>query len=100
LNDAPHAQLSDLVPLSPFSAPELDAAAQDLAGRGLVLQEAGNSWELTRPGCAALHRIQRARRAHLDALFAQWSPEQQSELAQLVQRLAPQLVPPSREVAA
>jgi EmrB/QacA subfamily drug resistance transporter len=100
LNDAPHAQLSDLVPLSPFRAAELETAAQDLAARGLVLQEAGGSWELTRAGCAALHSIQRARRAHLDALFAQWSPEQQSDLAQLVQRLAPQLVPPSRKVTA
>jgi EmrB/QacA subfamily drug resistance transporter len=100
LNDAPHARLQDLAGPSPFGAEEVDAAARDLAGRGLVMQEPGGSWELTRAGCAALQRIQQARRAHLDALFAQWSPEQQSELAQLVRRLGPQLVPPSREAAA
>ena len=36
----------------------------------------------------------------LEALFAQWSPQQQSDMAQLLRRLSPQLVPPSREVAA
>ncbi|MDB5957752.1 MDR family MFS transporter [Ramlibacter sp.] len=98
LNEAPHAQLPQLVPLSPFSTGELEGAAADLARRGLVLRETSGTWELTEAGCASVKRIVQARQAHLEELFAQWSGEQQADLAELLKRLAPQLVPVAREV--
>jgi hypothetical protein len=100
LNEAPHAQLPQLVPLSPFSASELEGAAADLASQRLVLPEPSGAWELTEAGCASVKKIVQARQAHLEALFAQWSGEQQAELAELLKRLAPQLVPAAREVTA
>jgi hypothetical protein len=100
LNEAPHAQLAALTPLSPFHLGELEAAAQALADRGLVLPESSGAWELTPAGCEALGRIVKARQAHLEALFAEWPQQQQTELAQLLRNLAPQLVPPSRRVPA
>jgi EmrB/QacA subfamily drug resistance transporter len=100
LNDAPHAQLADLQALSPFDPQELKQAADDLTGQGLVRCEPSGCWELTRSGCASLTRIAQARQKHLEALFAQWSPQQQSELADLLKKLAPQLVSPAREVSA
>jgi hypothetical protein len=100
LNEAPHAQLPALASVSPFHVSELEEAARELATRGLVVQEAAGGWELTPAGCETLGRIVNARQAHLEAIFAQWSPEQRSEMAQLLRKLSPQLVPPSRQVAA
>jgi hypothetical protein len=99
LNEAPHAQLQELQAVSPFSLPELERGAQDLAGRGLVVQEPSGRWELTKQGCASLAPIVQARQQHLQALFAQWSPQQQSEFADLLRRMAPQIVPAARQVA-
>jgi hypothetical protein len=99
LNEAPHAQLQQLAPLSPFNANELEAAAGDLASLGLVVREPSGTWELTEPGCAGVKRIVQARQAHLEALFGQWSTQQQADLAELLRRLAPQLVPAARELA-
>jgi hypothetical protein len=100
LNEAPHAQLPQLVALSPFDAGELDRAAADLAAQGLVLQESSGAWELTKAGCADVARIVQARQAHLEALFGQWTTQQQAELTELLRRLAPQLVPIARQVGA
>jgi MFS family permease len=100
LNDAAHAQLQDLQAASPFSLDELEGAAQDLAARGFVAAEPAGHWELTPAGCASLGRIVQARQQHLEQLFAQWTPEQQSDLAELLRRLAPHLVPRARQVAA
>lgn len=99
LNEAPHAQLPALAPLSPFDLDELERAAADLAAQGLVVQEPADAWEPTKSGCASLARLVQAREKHLEVLFAQWTTEQRSDLAQLLRRLAPQLVPAARQVA-
>ena len=99
LNEAPHARLADLQPLSPFTLDELERGAQALAGKGLVLREPSGRWELTRAGCASLEQVVRARRQHLEALFAEWSPQHQSDLAELLRRLGPQILPAARQVA-
>ncbi|HET8746537.1 MAG TPA: MDR family MFS transporter [Ramlibacter sp.] len=99
LNEAPHAQLADLQPLSPFTLEELERGAQALAGKGLVLHEASGGWELTPEGCASLEQVVRARRQHLEALFAEWSPQHRSDLAELLRRLGPQILPAARQVA-
>ena len=99
LNEAPHARLADLQPLSPFTLEELERGAQGLAAKGLVLREDPGSWELTPSGCASLEKVVQARQKHLEALFAEWSPQHQSELAELLRRMGPQFVPAARQVA-
>ena len=99
LNEAPHARLEDLQPLSPFTLEELERGAHALAGKGLVLREAPDRWELTPAGCASLAKVVQARQKHLQALFAEWSPQNQSDLAELLRRIGPQIVPAARQVA-
>ncbi|MEJ8840688.1 MDR family MFS transporter [Ramlibacter sp. AN1133] len=98
LNEAPHARLADLQPVAPFSPEELEQGAQALAAKGLVLHEPSGRWELTRAGCASLEKVVQARRKHLEALFAEWSPQHQSDLAELLRRLGPQILPSARQV--
>lgn len=99
LNEAPHVPLQQLQPASPFDLQELQRGAEALQAQGLVEREADGGFELTQPGCASLRRVVQARRQHLEALFAEWSPQYQSELAELLRRIAPQIVPPARQVA-
>jgi len=99
LNEAPHARLADLQPLSPFTPEELERGAQALADQGLVVHEASERWELTTTGCASLAKVVEARQRHLQALFAEWSPQHQSDLAELLRRIGPQIVPTARRVA-
>jgi hypothetical protein len=98
LNEAPHARIADLQPLSPFTSEELERGAQALAGKGLVVREPSGRWELTRTGCASLEKVVKARQQHLEALFAEWSPQTQSDLAELLRRVGPQLLPAARQV--
>jgi MFS family permease len=99
LNEAPHAQLESLAPLSPFTLDELARGAQALGARNLVLREPAGSWELTRAGCAVLEKVVQARKKHLEDLFAQWSPQHGAELTELLRRIAPQIVADARRVA-
>ena len=99
LNEAPHARLVDLAPASPFTPDELERGALALADKGLVLREPAGVWELTRAGCAILGKVVQARRKHLEALFAEWSPQHQSELAEMLRRLGPQILPSARQVS-
>ncbi len=99
LNEAPHARIADLHPLSPFSLEELERGAQALAGAGLAVREDPGTWELTQAGCASMKKVVEARQKHLEALFAEWSPQNQSDLAELLRRIGPQIVPAARSVA-
>jgi hypothetical protein len=99
LNDSPGARLEELQPTSPFDVDELRRGANDLVARDLVVRDSAGRWELTKPGCASLARVVQARQRHLEALFAQWEPKQQSALADLLRRLGPQVVQPARQVA-
>jgi hypothetical protein len=99
LNEAPHARIADLQPLSPFSLEELERGAQALAGAGLAVREDPGTWELTQAGCASMKKVVEARQKHLEALFAEWSPQNQSDLAELLRRIGPQIVPAARQLA-
>jgi hypothetical protein len=98
LNEAPHARLEELQAGSPFDLDELRRGADELVAQGLVVREPSGRWELTKGGCASLARVVHARQKHLESLFAQWAPQQQSDLADLLRRLGPQIVPAARQV--
>ena len=91
-----------IAPSSPFRFEEVMQAADDLVRDGLArpAHEDRDGWRLTREGCAQFARLVAARRQHLQELFAQWSPHEQSELADLVRRLSVQLVPHPRSAGA
>jgi hypothetical protein len=86
-----------LPPSTVFSAHELEDAGRVLASRGFVREKAGGGWSVTEAGLAVLERLAAARRAHLDRLFAQWSPEQRTDMTELLRALRSQLVPPARQ---
>jgi DNA-binding MarR family transcriptional regulator len=78
---------------------ELEEAAAALRERGLVEERAPAEWSITASGCAALRRLVQARRAHLSELFADWPAEKRAEFADVLARLARQLVPDTRATA-
>ena len=83
---------------SPYGAAELGRAADELRDAGLVERpdDGARPWHITDAGCDALHRIVAARRAHIQEVFGQWSPEEREDLAALVRRLTRELVPDAR----
>jgi hypothetical protein len=55
---------------------------------------------VTPAGGEALGALVAARRAHLADVFREWTPGERQELAALLRRLTPQLVPDARSSAA
>ncbi|WP_414709407.1 MDR family MFS transporter [Ramlibacter sp.] len=86
-----------LPPRTLFSPQELEDAGRLLVSRGFVREKTGGGWSVTEAGLGALERLAAARRAHLDRLFAQWSPEQRTDMTELLRVLRGQLVPPARQ---
>jgi DNA-binding MarR family transcriptional regulator len=86
---------------APYSSPELDRAGDELRDAGLVERphDGTRHWHITSAGCDALHRIVAARRAHIQDVFGQWSPDERAELVTLVRRLTQELVPDARSHA-
>jgi DNA-binding MarR family transcriptional regulator len=77
---------------------QIRAALRYLHDRGLIVEKPptnGGGPQLfpTAAGCDALRRLVAARRAHLAELCAEWSPERRAEMAELLRRLARELVP-------
>ena len=76
----------------------VSAAVSELRSRGLVIVEAGNGqpriYRLTGAGCDLYDQLAAARRERLLNLQADWPPEQRERVADVLQRLARELVPP------
>jgi EmrB/QacA subfamily drug resistance transporter len=90
--------LDALARQAPYSATELGRAGDELRDAGLVERphDGKRHWHITAAGCVALHRIVAARRAHIQDVFGQWSPEEREELTTLVRRLTRELIPDAR----
>jgi len=86
-----------LPPSAVFSDEELAAAGALLASRGYARKAGTEGWELTASGRAAIEPLAQARRDHLARLFAQWSPQQQADMTELLRLLSQQLVPAPRQ---
>jgi EmrB/QacA subfamily drug resistance transporter len=76
----------------------IEAAMRQLHDRGLITECASGDGHaakrvLTAEGCSVANRLGTARRARLEELFADWAPEQRAEMAELLHRLAQELVP-------
>ena len=99
LDEHPEAGLDALIRRSPFPAAVLRRGIAELLARGLITDDAHGAngpWTLTPPGCESLERIVAARRAHLGELFAQWAPRDEKELAEVLERVAKEMVPDAR----
>jgi EmrB/QacA subfamily drug resistance transporter len=76
----------------------LAAGINDLTKRDLIASVAEKDghppqWKITETGCEALNKLVAARRENLEDFVKEWSPEQRSEVAEMLQRLSKQLVP-------
>jgi EmrB/QacA subfamily drug resistance transporter len=90
--------LDALARQAPYPAEELGRAADELRGAGLIahVDDGARAWQLTTAGYDALRRIVAARRAHIEEVFSQWSPEEREDLLAVVRRLTRELVPDVR----
>jgi EmrB/QacA subfamily drug resistance transporter len=73
----------------------LEFGINDLIERGLIKEKAGekNQWKITEKGCDTLNLLVAARRENLEDFVKEWSSEQRTEVAGMLNRLAKQLVP-------
>jgi predicted transcriptional regulator len=76
----------------------LEFGIGDLTERGLIEPKAGDipNWKITDKGCETLNQLVAARRNNLEDFVKDWSPEQRTEIAGMLNRLAKQLVPDAK----
>lgn len=76
----------------------ISAAFSELFDRELIVETnaedgKGDRRGLTEEGCRVFNQLVAARREHLAELWPEWSPEKREEVADLMRRLARELVP-------
>ena len=75
-------------------AKNLQAATVELLDKSLIAAgSVENVYRLTEAGCEIYNRLVAARREHLAELWPEWSPKKREEVAELLRRLARELVP-------
>ena len=75
-------------------AQKLKAATAELLDKSLIAEgSAANVYQLTEAGCQIYNRLVAARREHLVGLWPEWSPRKREEVAEILRRLARELVP-------
>jgi hypothetical protein len=97
LNDEPSTDIRELSRRNGLSFERLQAGFQQLHERGYLATSTtpdGIRHTLTGSGCEAYDRLASARRERLVHLRRDWPPEQRQYLADVLQRLAHDIVPP------
>lgn len=79
----------------------INAALAELLEQRLIVETnpgdgKGRRRVLTEEGCRVFNRLVGARREHLAELWPEWSPEKREEVAELIRRLARELVPEAK----
>jgi EmrB/QacA subfamily drug resistance transporter len=75
-------------------AKNLQAAAAELLHKSLIAAGAdADVYRLTKAGCEIYNRLVAARREHLAELWPEWSPKKREEVAEILRRLARELIP-------
>ena len=74
---------------------KIEAGLGELVSEGLI-EKSGGRYDVTGEGCRVLNRLADARRQQLSDVIADWSPEQRTEIADALKRLARELVPDVR----
>ncbi len=75
-------------------ANKVNAATTELLNKSLIEPLAvANVYQLTGAGCQIYNRLVAARREHLAELWPEWSPKKREEVAEILRRLARELIP-------
>jgi EmrB/QacA subfamily drug resistance transporter len=75
-------------------AGKLKAATTELLDKSLIAPgSVADVYELTGAGCEMYNRLVAARREHLAELWPEWSPKKREEVAEILRRLARELIP-------
>jgi len=75
-------------------ANKVNAATTELLNKSLIEPGAvANVYRLTDAGCQIYNRLVAARREHLAELWPEWSPKKREEVAEILRRLARELIP-------
>jgi DNA-binding MarR family transcriptional regulator len=75
-------------------ANKVNAATTELLNKSLIEPGAvANVYQLTGAGCQIYNRLVAARREHLAELWPEWSPKKREEVAEILRRLARELIP-------
>ena len=93
IHEEPDLDIRELSRRNGLSYERLHAGLSLLRDRGYLDTE-DNRHHLTAAGCEIYRKLAEARRERLIGLHADWPPEQRRQLADVLQRLARQLVPP------
>ncbi|HEY0729223.1 MAG TPA: hypothetical protein VGD38_14185, partial [Pyrinomonadaceae bacterium] len=77
-----------------FDAASLKAAAAELLDKSLIAASSvPDVFKLTEAGCETYNRLAASRREHLAELWPEWSPQKREEVAEILRRLARELIP-------
>jgi len=80
-------------------ANKLQAATAELLQQSLIVAgSVADVYRLTEAGCEIYNRLVAARREHLAELWPEWSPTKREEVAEILRRLARELVPEAETV--
>ena len=75
-------------------AKTLAAAVAELLETPLIAEDSGAGvYRLTEAGCEIYNRLAATRREHLAELWPEWSPKKREEVAEMLRRLARELIP-------
>ena len=75
-------------------AAKLKAATAELSEKSLITPgSVADVYQLNESGCELYNRLVAARREHLAELWPEWSPQKREEVAELLRRLARELIP-------
>ena len=90
----PGVHLSELGRRGKCEIKKLETASADLLQDSLIAPDSvPEVYRLTKAGCAIYNRLAAARREHLAELWPEWSPKKREEVAEILRRLARELIP-------
>ena len=91
--------VNELARRGKFDAKILQNATAELLSGSLITPPAvADVYQLTKAGCDIYNRLVVARREHLAELWPEWSPKKREEVADILRRLARELVPEAKAV--
>ena len=90
----PRVDVNELCRRGKCDATKVQAATSELMDKSLIEPSSvANVYQLTGAGCEMYNRLVTARREHLAELWPEWSPKKREEVAEILRRLARELIP-------
>jgi EmrB/QacA subfamily drug resistance transporter len=90
----PRVDVHELCRRGKCDASKIEAATSELMNKSLIEPgSVANVYQLTGAGCEMYNRLVAARREHLAELWPEWSPKKREEVAEMLRRLARELIP-------